>query len=241
MITANQKKIVKSLAQKKFRSQYQCFVVEGVKLVEEALNSDFLVDDVFAVPRWIESNSNVGAIEVSEKELKSLSSLKTPNDVLAVVRIKQQNLPLDFSNLTLVLDNIQDPGNMGTIIRTADWFGIKNIVCSQNSVDIYNPKVVQATMGSLFRINILYKDLKEFFSSHENLTVYGASIEGESIYDTKMNQEDAVLLMGNESKGIAQELESFIDKKLTVPKFGEAESLNVATATAIICSEYKRG
>ncbi len=240
MISANQKKLVNSLSQKKFRTEYSSFVVEGGKMLEELLQSDFEVETIFATTSWVENNSNVDSIEVSEKELKGISLLKTPNEVVAVVKQKKKQLIDVSSQLTIALDTIQDPGNLGTIIRTADWFGIKNVLCSHDSVDLYNPKVIQATMGSFLRVNIVYADLCEFFSSNKNLTVYGAFLDGDNVYKKQLSSNGSVLLMGNESKGISEELKPFVTDKVSIPKLGEAESLNVAAATAILCSECIR-
>lgn len=240
MISINQKKLVNSLKQKKFRTERGLFVVEGVKLVQELLMSSYEVIEVYATTVWIENNQQIECSEISEKELKSISSLKTPNEVLAVVKQKKPNL-IDFSSLlNIALDKIQDPGNFGTIIRTADWFGVQNIVCSVDSVDVYNPKVLQATMGSFFRMNIIYMDLSQFLTENSSLKVYGALLDGENVYQKELISKGSVLLMGNESKGISAELRPFISEKILIPNFGRAESLNVATATAILCSEFKR-
>jgi TrmH family RNA methyltransferase len=240
MISINQKKYVNSLKQKKFRTENNSFVVEGIKMLEELLLSGYEVEFIFATQNWIGNNSSINCIEVSEKELASISSLKTPNEVLAVAKMKHVELNDVTNKLTIALDKLQDPGNMGTIIRTADWFGIQNIVCSIDSVDLYNPKVIQATMGSFFRINIIYSDLKEFFTKNNSLAIHGALLEGENVYHKELNSKGTVLLMGNESKGISEELKPFITDKISIPKFGKAESLNVATATAILCSEFAR-
>jgi len=240
MITANQKKFVKSLALKKYRTEHNCFVVEGVKLVEELLQSDFEVINIYANSNWIENNPTRDAEQVSQKDLEIMSSFKTANEVLAVVKQKQNGLVDYDSSLTIALDNLQDPGNLGTIIRTADWFGIKTIVCSENTVDIYNHKVIQATMGSLFRVNIVYTDLIDFFKENSGLNVYGALLDGNNVYQKELNKNGSVLLMGNESKGISEELLPFISDKILIPKIGQAESLNVSTATAILCAEFVR-
>ena len=241
MISAREKKFVNALKQKKYRGEHQYFVVEGSKMLGELLQEDFKIRQVFAIGSWIEKHPEIDAVEISEKELKSISSLKTPNEVLAVVQQKENRL-IDVSNtLSIALDEIQDPGNLGSIIRTADWFGIKNIVCSSNSVDVYNPKVIQATMGSFFRVNIVYQELTEFFTNNADLKVYGALLDGENIYQKEIDTKGLVLLMGNESKGISNELMPFITDKISIPKFGKAESLNVATATAILCSDCLRG
>jgi TrmH family RNA methyltransferase len=240
MLSQNQKKHVNSLKQKKFRTQHNSFVVEGVKMVEELLQSNYEVEEIYATQSWIENNPSVGCDEVSEKELSQISSLKTPNEVITVVKQKAPQLIDVSSHLTIALDKIQDPGNLGTIIRTADWFGIQNIICSEGSVDVYNPKVMQATMGSFFRVNLVYTNLNQFFSENTNLIVYGALLEGANIYTEQLNSNGTVLLMGNESKGVSEELIPFITDKISIPKTGGAESLNVATATAILCSEFVR-
>jgi TrmH family RNA methyltransferase len=240
MLSINQKKYVNSLKQKKFRTQHNSFVVEGVKLIDELLYSGYKIEAIYATTTWIEKNPTIDCIEISEKELNSISSLKTPNQIIAVVKQQENQLADVNSDLTIALDKIQDPGNLGTIIRTADWFGVKNIVCSEDTVDIYNPKVIQATMGSFFRVNIIYTNLSEFFSNNKDLTVYGALLEGDNVYKTELKSKGAVLLMGNESKGISKEIIPFVTDKISIPKFGKAESLNVATATAIICSECRR-
>lgn len=240
MISINQKKFVNSLKQKKFRTEHNLFVVEGIKLVEELLQSDYEVSAIYATLNWMEKNPKEECSEVSEKELQSISSLKTSNEVLAVVKQKGPQL-IDVSNqLNIALDKLQDPGNFGTIIRTADWFGVQNIICSKDSVDVYNPKVLQATMGSFFRMNIIYTDLPEFFLENKALTVHGALLDGENVYQKELNSKGSILLMGNESKGISVELKPFISEKILIPNFGKAESLNVATATAVLCSEFKR-
>ena len=241
MLSISQKKHVTSLKQKKFRTTFNSFVIEGVKMVEELLLSEYEVEAFYATADWIENNPKVNCVKVSEKELGQISSLKTPNKVLAVVTQKVLETTNFSSNLTIALDKLQDPGNMGTIIRTADWFGVNTIVCSMDSVDIYNPKVIQATMGSFFRVNVVYDDLPGFFTKNKDLIVYGALLDGEDVYQKKLTDKGAVLLMGNESKGISEELLPFVTERVLIPNFGKAESLNVATATAILCSECKRG
>jgi TrmH family RNA methyltransferase len=244
MISINQKKFVSSLKQKKFRTERGLFIVEGVKLVQELLLSNYQISAIYATKSWMDKNQEVDSAnisEVSEKELLRISSLTTPNEVLAVVEQKVSQLETVSSQLNIAIDKIQDPGNLGNIIRTADWFGIQNIICSKDSVDLYNPKVLQATMGSFFRMNIVYTDLAEFFLENTRLTVYGALLDGEDVYQKELNSAGAVLLMGNESKGISEALKPFITEKVLIPNFGKAESLNVATATAILCSEFKRG
>ena len=240
MITANQKKFVTSLAQKKYRNQHKCFVVEGVKLVEELLDSNCKIHSIYALNNWAENHQHVDCEVVSIKELTSISSFKNPNEVLAVVHYQELS-DLEFKNkLTIILDCIQDPGNLGTIIRTADWFGIDNIICSLDSADKYNPKVIQATMGSIFRLNIVYYDLQEFLAHNKDLIIYGAVLDGENIYNASLNIKGAALILGNESKGISEELKAFITNPVTIPKKGNAESLNVASAAAILCAEFSK-
>ena len=240
MLSANQKKFVNSLKQKKFRNQHHCFVVEGVKMVEELLLSDFKIDTIYALSDWATQHPKLKVEVISEKELKSISSLVTPNKVIAIVQQKEK-ISSDLSKLlTIALDDIQDPGNFGTIIRTADWFGITNIICSEDCVDVYNPKVIQATMGSLFRVNVYYTNLATFLKKNSNLTIYGALLNGKDISCKKLTSAGSILLMGNESKGIAENLIPLVTEKIAIPKFGNAESLNVATATAILCFECKK-
>lgn len=236
MLSNNQKKYLNSLKQKKYRNQYSSFIVEGEKMVNELVASDFEIEAVYGVEDLI---SYPSIIEISEKELASLSLLKTPNKYFAVAKQKKV-IDIVSDGLTIVLDNIQDPGNLGTIIRIADWFGISTIVCSPTCVDLYNPKVVQATMGSLFRIDVVYSDLTSFLAKNKERAIYGALLGGENVYETTIQKDNAILIMGNESKGISAELIPFINHKITIPQFGKAESLNVAVATAILCSEYRR-
>lgn len=240
MLSIRQKKELVALQQKKVRTSTNSFVVEGVKMVEELLQSDYKIKDLYATASWISENKVVDCVGVSEKELAQISSLKSPNKVLAVVEQKTPKEVQLSQKLTLALDKLQDPGNLGTIIRTADWFGIETIVCSTDAVDVYNPKVLQATMGSFFRVNIIYTDLPTFFRSNKDLTVYGALLNGENVYQKTVVPKAAILLMGNESQGISEELLPFVTEKIKIPNFGKAESLNVATATAILCSEFSR-
>lgn len=179
--------------------------------------------------------------EISVKDIEKISTLKTPQEVIGLVKIpiwptlNYDSLKQRFS---LVLDNIQDPGNMGTIIRTADWFGINDIICSEDTVDVYNPKVVQATMGSLARVNVHYTTLAQALQQIK-LPIFGAMLDGENIYNTTFGDE-GLLVMGNEGNGISADIERLITTKITIPRAGQAESLNVAIATAILCSEIKR-
>ena len=206
-------------------------------MVKELVKSDFEIEAVYGVE---DLNSYPSIIEITEKELASISLLKTPNKYFAVAR--QKNFTNTSSEgLTLMLDNIQDPGNLGTIIRIADWFGVSTIVCSPTCVDLYNPKVVQATMGSLFRLTVIYTNLISYLEDNKHKSIYGALLGGESIYETNISKDNSILIMGNESKGISEDLIPYVNHHITIPQFGKAESLNVAVATAILCSEYRRG
>ena len=229
MLSRNQIKFIKSLKQKKFRLQHQLFVVEGEKIVNDFLNSDWKIEQIYATKEW-----EGDAVEVSIKELERISSLKTPNKVLAIIKMPQRKSVIS-GNLVLALDTIKDPGNLGTIIRLADWFGIQHIICSQNCVELYNPKVVQATMGSLCRIQVQYLNLK---STLENMTDYdicAAVMDGKSIFSVEKS-EKRIILMGSESHGISTELLEIAHQRVTIPKSenSQAESLNVANACGII-------
>ena len=273
MLSKKQIKFISSLKLKKFREKHNLFIAEGVKIVEDFCRlrrpvsdkkSSIMVKQVFAIKELIQRISNcapppatgrsedIEIIEVSEAELKKISAFTTPNRILCIAEIPDYSLDLELlkSQLTLVLDNVNDPGNLGTIIRIADWFGIQNIVCSENCVDVYNPKVVQATMGSIARVKVHYhnlvKFLKEVNINGTGFPVYGTVLNGKNIYQKKLCK-NGLIILGNESEGISDELNSFITDKISIPSFsslpvrqGEAESLNVAVATAIVCSEFKR-
>ncbi|MBE7653754.1 RNA methyltransferase [Tenacibaculum finnmarkense] len=233
-------KLITSLQQKKYRQKHQLFVAEGVKVVAELLKSSVEVAHIFTVDASFEIANNVQSTLISEVELKKISTLKNPNKVLGLFKIpteKEQN----SANFTLALDEVNDPGNLGTIIRLCDWFGITELVCSKNTVDCYNQKVVQSTMGSLTRVHISYIDLPSYLKETP-LAVYTADMDGENIYKASL-PEKAVLVMGNEANGISNEIAAIVKHKLTIPRFGDiqkTESLNVATATAILLSEFKR-
>ncbi|MEH6535243.1 MAG: RNA methyltransferase [Psychroserpens sp.] len=236
MLTKNHVKLITSLSQKKFRVQHQLFVVEGVKGVQEFLNSTFELYQLFSIEAIFEADT----ILVSEMELQKISSLKTPNTALALFKIPKQN-EIKGSGLTLALDDVRDPGNLGTIIRLCDWFGINNLVCTKSTVDCYNSKVVQATMGSLARVDIQYVDLEAYIKAYPH-DVFGTFMDGESIYSESLPDE-GVIVMGNEANGVSESMEKLVTKKLSIPRFGNlqtTESLNVATATAIVLSEFKR-
>ena len=238
-ISANKIKWIRSLHQKKHRDELGLFLIEGEKLVQEALY--FLPHAVQFVAHTDEFELKSTSIEstlVSPAELTRISSLKSPNKVLAVVKKSNEQKAINSSGLTLVLDGIQDPGNFGTILRIADWFGINDLVCSNDTVEIYNPKVVQSSMGAIYRVNVHYKKLSDWLKS-ESRPIYGALLQGKNAYKEEL-MEDAILIMGNEGRGISKDLIPFISHPLTIPAFGQAESLNVAVATGILVSEFKR-
>lgn len=239
MVTKNQIKLVVSLKQKKYRSQHGLFVVEGEKVVNELLLSGVKPFKVF-VDEVDKQGSFKDAELVSSKVLKQMSSLTHPNGVLGVFHmVETEGEPIQ--DWVVVLDAVRDPGNLGTIIRLCDWFGIKQLICSQDTVDCYNPKVLQATMGSISRVNVVYLDLEEYLSSTD-FPIYGAYMDGESVYSSSL-QGKGVLVMGNEANGISEEVGRFITKRISIPQFGASttESLNVATATAILLNEIRRG
>ncbi|SIS94532.1 RNA methyltransferase, TrmH family [Zobellia uliginosa] len=239
MVSKNQIKLVKSLHQKKYRNRHNLFVAEGRKVVSELVASDFKVNAVYSTDAEIEVGA-AGLVElVSEAELKKMSALTTPNKVLGVFEIPKARKP-DLTGWVVVLDDVRDPGNLGTIIRLCDWFGIEHLICSLNTVDCYNPKTLQATMGSISRVNIGYTDLPTFLEG-VSVEIYGAFMDGESVY-TKTMPESGILVMGNEANGVSKEVEALVSRKISIPQFGKSttESLNVATATAILLNEIRR-
>lgn len=245
MLSKSQISFLKSLQQKKSRKEHCLFLVEGIKSVTEFINSGYHIDTVYHTPalasKLLNLSRKINLQETSANILEKISSLTTPQDIIALVKIPQQ-AQIETKTLqqsfVLALDGVQDPGNLGTIIRTADWFGIKNIICSEDTVDAYNPKVVQATMGSLARINVQYVNLADFIKQ-TRLPVFGALLAGNNIYSTNFGSE-GLIVMGNEGNGIRPEIEQLIQHRITIPQAGKAESLNVAIATAIFCSELSR-
>jgi len=245
MLSKSQISFIKSLHQKKYRKEHGLFIVEGIKSLQEFFQSSYQIHTIFynseqyhLLPKL---PANINLFEVKNAELEKISTLQTPQGFLALVYIpKNSKLELNAikNQFTLVLDGVQDPGNMGTIIRTADWFGFKNIICSTDCVEIYNPKTVQATMGSLARINIYETDLPALLDKN-TIPVFGALLDGESIYKTQWGTEGLVIL-GNEGKGISAEVIKKINKPVTIPRVGAAESLNVAVSAAIFCAELVR-
>jgi TrmH family RNA methyltransferase len=239
MLSKNQIKLIKSLSQKKARQQIGLFTVEGIKGIQEFLNSDFVLDHLFTT-ELIFDVPNHNITEVSQLELKKITALKNPNTALALFKIPEPIAPA-HEGLIIALDAIRDPGNLGTIIRLCDWYGVRQLVCSLSTVDCYNSKVVQATMGSLARVNVSYLDLEAYLDSTKAM-VFGTFMTGEPIYTADLPAEGIVVL-GNEARGISEAIRSKVQRQLTIPQFGNtksAESLNVANATAIVLSEFRR-
>ncbi len=250
-------KLIRSLAFKKYRVKHGLFVAEGEKIISEMLrdgnsNTRYRIRQIFSTGDWepayqIQTTTFPEVVQITDKELKKCSLLSTPNKVLAIVEIPVTSLTIHESGqgITLVLDAIRNPGNLGTIIRIAHWFGVKNIVCSDDSVDLYNPKTIQSTMGSFLTVKVHYVNLTEYLGrvrEKKNGIIYGSYVEGENIYTTETDSS-AVIVLGNESTGIDKQLDQFIDKKIHIPSFSDEDkpdSLNVAAAAAIIVSEFLR-
>lgn len=235
MLSKNELKDIQSLCHKKQRDERELFVAEGPKMAEELLNSQYEIVRLYATKPYLEKHEgfNCPTTEVTEDELQKMSNLSHANQVLLVARQRHyEHEPIVNNHIVLVLDAIQDPGNMGTIIRIADWFGVTQIVCTVDCVELYNPKVVQSTMGSICRVNVWYKNVSEWMQQ-VNIPIYGAMLNGTNIY-TMQEIDEGILVIGNEGKGISEELKSFITHAVTIPKSGGAESLNAAVATGII-------
>lgn len=249
MISKNSIKLIKSLEKKKFRDEYSLFVAEGDKCVSELLKY-FDCHSLYATKEWIAerktSATNIEINEISADELQRASLLKNPKDVIAIFHKPHRQTSRNelTKSLSVVLDEIQDPGNLGTIIRLADWFGIENILCSHDTADIYNPKTVQATMGALGRINVTYCDLETMIKDMpEGFPVYGTFLEGENIYSSELTG-NGFIVMGNEGNGISEKISRLVTKKIHIPNYPAgrqtSESLNVAIATSIVCAEFRR-
>jgi RNA methyltransferase, TrmH family len=245
MLVKSQVKYIQSLGHKKFRDADGVFVAEGPKILSEFLQSDNLrLVQCFATEDWLLTNNKILKgredlfIQTDEKQLNRISFHTTPNQVMAVFTKPVFNKTLKPSGLILLLDAIQDPGNLGSILRTADWFGVKRIVCSEDTADVFSPKVVQSAMGSLVRVEVIYTDLREYIKSDTGSIVYAASLEGEDLHE-KIRLSNGMLLIGNESKGISPILESMASRKIRIPRRGGAESLNVAVATGILLSNIE--
>ena len=240
MVSKNQIKLITGLQQKKYRSIHQLFTAEGAKVIGELLAAGFALESLFVTEAIFKEVDPSKKVVVTDAELKKISALSVPNNCLGVFRIPEQK-PLKDEGLIVALDDIRDPGNLGTILRLCDWFGVEQLVCSEKTVDRYNPKVVQATMGSIARVNIVYTDLEKWLSKTK-LPVFGTFMDGTNIYQTDLPQQ-GVIVMGNEANGISETISKRAKQKLSIPRFGalqQTESLNVATATAIILSEFRR-
>jgi len=254
MLSKNKIKFINSIKKKKYRDEHQCFFIEGEKLADELLKSNHQIIDFFATKEWILKNESnlylkkVNAIEISQEELHKISSLSTPNKVFAIISQPKHSFSINEiqNDLSILLDNINDPGNLGTIIRIADWFGIKNIFCTTESVDVYNPKVVQSTMGAIYRSKVHYVNFSLLFNQTKDLNdfnIYGTFLEGNNIYKEELSQK-GFIIMGSESHGISEEWKKNVTKKLFIPNYPidlkSSESLNISVATAIVCSEFRR-
>lgn len=239
MVSKNQIKLINSLQQKKYRKLHNLFIAEGKKVIQELIDANFCLEHLFVTKTDLFDKKHAATL-ILDSELKKISALTSANDCLAVFKIKEYSSSTN-SGLELALDNIKDPGNMGTIIRLCDWFGISKIVCTEETVDMYNPKVVQATMGSLARVQVEYTNLATYLKATDK-EIFGTFMDGENIYKKDL-PSNGILVMGNEANGISSEIENLITQKISIPRFGnlqQTESLNVATATAIFLSEFKR-
>jgi TrmH family RNA methyltransferase len=254
LLSRNQVKHIHSLKQKKFREIHRQFLAEGSKLVTEILESSFKVIHIYALAGWLMHNESILLSkkipfqEISEGEMERITALSSPSLALAIAEIPIMPIPPAVINdLVLVLDDIKDPGNLGTIIRISDWFGIESVICSENTVDLYNPKVIQATMGSMLRVKVTYANLPEFLTSvAPMIKIYGSFPKGENIYSVSLEQK-SIILIGSESSGISREVVSKVTDKISIPSFVKAsgagdlsESLNASVAAGIICSEFRR-
>lgn len=249
MISKALLKQISSYKQKKYRDKDRVFVVEGEKMTKEAIKSSFEILCICATKQWLVENKDltkgIQCHEVSQSELEKISNLTTPDKVLTLLKQQTPPMPKNVAKeLTLVLDRIKNPGNLGTIIRLALWFGVKNIICSSQTVDHYNPKVIQASMGAIFYTNLYYCNIEEFLSNlPQKIDIYATVVrEGKNIYEEKLNP-NGVIVIGNESCGVSEEILQKVNHKITIPSFdnkNEAESLNVSMATAIILSEFRR-
>ncbi len=249
MLSAGTIKYIKLLHLKKHRDEHRLFIAETPKIVELLLSSNFLIKEIFSMETWLQSAKNITpsikTTVISSAELQRISTLKTPNQVLALVAMPDLTIENEaiFEGLSIVLDNVQDPGNLGTIIRIADWFGIDRIICSKTSADVFNPKVIQSTMGSIAGVSIFYEDIVTICKNKPaNFPIYGTFLKGENIYTTKLRPAGFIII-GNEAHGISKEVAQHVTHQLTIPSFSaqpSAESLNAAIATAIVCSEFTK-
>jgi len=240
MVSKNQIKLITSLQHKKYRQEHQLFLAEGVKVIQELLDSNFELEHLFETKSIFGQVTTDKKSLVSELDMKRISALATPSSCLALFQIPSSKA-IEEQGLIIALDDVRDPGNLGTIIRLCDWFGVTQLLCSMETVDVYNPKVVQATMGSISRVNVSYVALHDFIATTQ-MPVFGTFMDGENVYQSSLPKE-GILVLGNEANGISNEIEKRITKKIAIPRFGsvqKTESLNVATAAAIFLSEFKR-
>lgn len=239
MISKAQVKHIRSLDDKKKRYECKQFIVEGDKMVRELLHSDLEIVEIFAIEDWILRNDSIcrqknSLTEITDSELSRISGLKTPNEVLAIVALPD-NEKIPLLSKAIALDNIQDPGNLGSIIRIADWYGVEYIICNTHTADVYNSKVLQATMGSIFRVKCFYTDLESFLLQNNGMDKYACVLDGQNVNELDKMKE-GIIIIGNESKGIDEKLVALCNQKVTIPKKGRAESLNAAVAAGIICN-----
>ncbi len=244
MLSKSQINFIKSLEQKKQRKAFKLFLAEGVKIVNELLISNYKIDSVFATKEWLKNNIGkllskqiVNVFEITADELKKISLLTSPNQVLALVKIPNESDPVE-SDLIVALESIRDPGNLGTIIRICDWFGISTLICSPDCADFYNPKVIQSTMGSFTRVQLIEYELHQLKKLYPDHHIYGASLNGNNIFHCKPEKK-SVLVIGNESAGISESLMKHLDSSIMIPRYGKAESLNAAVACGIIVNYFR--
>ncbi len=241
MLSKSRIKLITSLSQKKYRNQHQLFIVEGIKTITEFLNSSYSLEFLYTTQLFNDVTSSKQFL-ITEKELQRISFLKNTNSALAVFKMVSEK-EIDTRNLIVALDNVKDPGNLGTIIRLCDWFGIAQLICNTETVDCYNQKTIQATMGSLTRVAVNYTNLASFLSIQKNIPIYGAFMNGDTVYNLSTTLKNGVLILGNEANGISENIENLITQRISIPRFGmlkATESLNVAMATSILLSEFKR-
>lgn len=239
MISKQQQKYIQSLHNKKYRTEYREFIVEGEKSISELINSSFVIKGLYVTEKFIEKHPNTKNFTLcSEKTIRAVSTFKSNSAGVAVVEQKINTQPTRLDRVTLILDNINDPGNLGTIIRLADWYGLKNIICSKETVEFYNPKVIISTMGSFLRINPYYTDLGDYIDQLD-IPIYGADMNGENIHHYQF-EENIGLIIGSESHGISELLASKTKTNISIPRIGKAESLNAAMATGIILDNVFR-
>ena len=245
MLSKSRLKYIQSLAHKKFREASREYIIEGPKMLEEFLiNRPELINEIYALDTWVDGSKRLlSSVDpskiqiISDIELEKVSVLSTPNQVLALVKkFDMPDFPILKDHFTLVLDNIQDPGNLGTIIRTADWFGISQVVCSNESADVYNPKVVQSTMGSILRVQVFYLDIESWISKQKGIPVFCTALEGKNLFDMQP-VEEGLMIIGNESKGVRPSVMNAATEKITIPRYGGAESLNAAVAAGIVIAQ----